>query len=200
MTKHIVVNILNRISLSLPCGLPCEFRIKNRLTWIRPVFVRINPFHCVKQEWHWHPINTAVGLGAQHCKIWFQLWDKLQIQIMKKEPALLLYSKLAIPQERLKDAFRAARVMCPRQYAAMTKKATTLTDNVRDVHKLPFHMTTSTYVISVHDCSDVTGWVGNSFARTSVHAYCPQHVSFLLVLKKPFNSCQLMKYYKDMYI
>ena len=48
MTKHIIVNILPKIWLSRPSGLPCEFRIKDRLNRTRPVFVNINPFHCVK--------------------------------------------------------------------------------------------------------------------------------------------------------
>ena len=44
---HIIVNILPKIWLSRPSGLPCEFRIKDKFIRTRPVFVHINPFLCV---------------------------------------------------------------------------------------------------------------------------------------------------------
>ena len=169
--------------------------------WTRPVTVHIILFHCVKTGM---ALPTYKYRGrAFSTTLRILIWAKrksLELKLPK-----WLYTKPITPQEKLDDAFCVSRVLCPTQNASKTKRATTMTDNVRDVHKLPTLRDDKCLCDIGRRHRFMTAWM----LQAGCEPVLPERVSvqtvhtrldFLLALEKPFHSRQLIKYHKDIYI
>ena len=199
MTKHTIVNILPKIWFSCPSGFPCEFRIKDRFVWTGPVFVHINPFHCVKTGLALPPYKY--GSGALRTTL------RNLISRMGKAPNLSREKRaniIALHQAGYSTREIGRRLLCSqssvsytiRRYDKMgnnddwrrsgSPQASTPCDDQYLCRIARRHLLMTARMLQAE-------WEPVLPERVSVQTVRNRLV-FLLAPEKPFNSCQLMKY------
>ena len=205
MTKHTIVNILPKIWFSRHSGFPCEFRIKDRFMWTRPVLVHINPFHCVKTGLAL-PLYKY-GSGALRTTL------RNLISRMGKAPNLSREKRasvIALHQVGYSTREVGRRLLCSQSSVSYTIRRYDETGN-NDNRRRSGRPRASTPRDDQYLCRIARRhrFMTARMLQAEWEPVLPERVSvqtvrnrlvFLLAPEKPFNSCQLMKYQKDTYI